>query len=270
MAEYGPMSMIISAWVKKVFQRALCVNAGRKAFLWFEQVATMRDVLSSMPLLDDVLTDKSIARTMIESVREIDDEDLTPMAAVAGSLADATSDFIFSHGATKVVVNNGGDIAVRILGDNQVRVGIGYARPECPIPKIIMLDSSCSSWGIATSGLGGRSFTMGVASAVTIIARTAALADAAATSVANATFVEDDNVVQRKAGDIDPGTDIPNLRVTTKVGPLSYEKRTLALQRGIKKANRIIEKGNIYGARVTVDGETDTTSFFQNHLENTK
>ena len=103
---------------------------------------------------------------------------------------------------------------------------------------------------------------------MTVMARTASLADAAATAIANASFVEDASVIRRKAGEIDPGTDIPGLDVTVRVGPLSREKRSGAIRKALERAEELIEKGAILGAGVTVERETACTSFFQNHLEN--
>lgn len=267
LAEYGPMQLVISAWMGKVPQRKLCISAAHQAFSYFERVAAMKSKLYS-PLSQHMGHMKDFAaRAMVESVRVIGDNDLTPIAAVAGSLADAVADFLFARGMTKVIVDNGGDIAIRLLGNEHVRVGIGPASYQGWVSDVILLDSRFPSWGVATSGLGGRSFTRGVASMVTVLAGTASLADAAATAVANATFLEDDSVVQRKAGHIDPGTDIPDLMVTVKAGPFSHEKKILAIHQALKKTEHLVGRGTIYGARITVDGETDTTSFFQNCLE---
>jgi len=267
MAEYGPMRMIISAWAGKLPKRKLCISAARQAFSYFERVAAVKNELCSLLWRGMKHTKNSVVQSMIESVRVIGDNDLTPMAAVAGSLADAVADFLFARGMTKVVVNNGGDIAVRLIGEEQVKVGIGSTKPGVWLSNVVLIDSSFSSWGIATSGLGGRSFTRGISSKATVLASTASIADAAATAIANASFVEDDNVVQRKAGEIDPGTDIPDLMVTVKVGYLSHEKRMLAIRNALKKAERMVKKGHIYGACVTVGEETGATSFFQNRLE---
>jgi ApbE superfamily uncharacterized protein (UPF0280 family) len=252
MAEYGPMRLVISAWVGKLPQRNLCISAAREAFACFERVAALKDKLSRPPDRNPMRLQDPIAQAMLESVREVGDKDLTPLAAVAGTLADAVADFLFDRGMTRVVVNNGGDIAVRIIGDEEVIVGIGTAACHGRVSKRIMLDSSFSSWGIATSGLGGRSFTRGVASAVTILAKTASLADAAATAVANASFVEDTNVIQRAAEEIDPNTDIAGIPITVEVGPLSEQKKEMAVARALEKAHSLADKRVILGAVVEV------------------
>lgn len=263
LAEYGPMRLVISAWVGKVPQREPCISAARKAFACFERIAALREELSRPLARNPLRFGDPVAQAMVDSVREVGDKDLTPLAAVAGALADAVADFLFARGMTRVVVNNGGDIAVRITGNEQVKVGMGTAAHNGRIAKSIVLDSSRNSWGIATSGLGGRSFTRGVASAVTILARTASLADAAATAVANASFVEDEHVIQQAAERIDPNTDIAGIAVTVKVGPLSQEKTEMAVARALEKANILAEKGVTLGAVVEVQDRTAADSFAQ-------
>lgn len=266
MAEYGPMRLIISAWLGKVPQRDLCISASRMAFTYLERIAALRATLSRPLARHQAHIEDPVARAMIESVLAVGDEDLTPLAAVAGSLADAVADYMFVRGMSRVVVNNGGDVAVRIRGADQVRVGVAASgRPARPSHTIV-LDSSSPSWGVATSGLGGRSFTRGVASAVTVLARNASLADAAATAVANASFVEDNNVIRRKAGEIDPATDIPDLMVTVRVGPLSQETRSRAIAMALDRAERLVKQKTILGASINVGGQSTSTAFFRDHL----
>jgi ApbE superfamily uncharacterized protein (UPF0280 family) len=157
-------------------------------------------------------------------------------------------------------------VAARLRGEGTVRVGI---RPEIgrgEISHILDLDSSSASWGIATSGLGGRSFTRGIASGATVVARSASMADAAATAIANASFIEDENVIQRPAREIDPHTDIPGLSVTLKVGPLSEGKRRLAIARALQKADHFARKGLIFGAFVAVGGDFAMTDFVKERV----
>jgi len=266
LAEYGPMRLVISAWVGKLPQREICVRAARESFAYFERVAALKNELSIPLHRNPVHVRDPIAQAMVDSVHEVGDKDLTPLAAVAGALADAVADFLFDRGMTRVVVDNGGDIAVRIIGNEQVNVGIGTAARNGRISKSIVLDSSLSSWGIATSGLGGRSFTRGVASAVTILARTASLADAAATAVANASFVEDENVLQQPAEKIDPNTDIAGIPVTVKVGPLSEEKVEMAVFRASGKARSLEDQGVILGVVVEVQDRIAVDAFAQARL----
>ncbi len=266
LAEYGPMRLVISAWVGKLPQRSICISAAREAFSYFEKVATLKDVLSRPLGSHSIPLENPIAQTMAKSVLAVGEKDLTPLAAVAGTLADAVADFLFDRGMTKVVVNNGGDIAVRIFGDAEVRVGMNSSAAGDVIPESLLLDSTFSSWGVATSGLGGRSFTRGVASAVTILARTSSLADAAATAIANASLVEDKKVLQKPADSIDPNTDIAGIPVTVKVGPLSEEKKEMAILKAMEKARSLAKRGVILGCIVKVQDRIAADAFAQARL----
>ena len=263
MAECGPMRLVISAFVGKIPQPEMSIRAAKESFKYLEQVARLRGLLRQrFSKLPDSL-DNSLAIKMIRSILAVGDEDLTPMAAVAGTIGDAVADFLFSRGMTKVVLDNGGDVAVRLQEGASVTVGI---RPEIGkqgISNVIGLDSRLPSWGVTTSGLGGRSLTRGIASASTVIAESASLADAATTAVANASFVEDEKVIQRPAEEIDPETDIAGLPVTVKVGPLSEETKAVAVSRAIGRAKELIKRDIIFGAYVAVQGKVAMTDFFR-------
>jgi ApbE superfamily uncharacterized protein (UPF0280 family) len=263
MAECGPMRMVISAHTGKIPQKEMAIQAAEQSFTYLERVANQKSLLarrfSEMP--EDV--EDPLVAEMIKSTLAIGDEDLTPMVSVAGTIADAVADFLFARGMTRVVVDNGGDVAVRLRGGDPVRVGI---RPEIEsqrISHVIYLDPHTPSWGMATSGLGGRSLTRGVASAATVIARKASIADAAATAIANASYVEDEHVMQRLAAEIDPSTDIGGLPVTVKVGPLSGKKKQQALFRAMQKAECLSREGVTIGAFVAVGGRFAMTDAFR-------
>ena len=101
--------------------------------------------------------------------------------------------------------------------------------------------------------------TRGIASAVTVVADTASVADAAATAVANASFVEDEQVIRRPAEEVDPYTDIPGLLVTVKAGPLSETKKTTAVGQAMQRAEELISRNIILGAFVAVQGKEAMT-----------
>ncbi len=265
LAECGPMRLVISSYLGQVAQREMNLQAARASFGYLERVAQLQRVLKSrhtrMPDLEDPL-----AIHMVRSVLEVGDEDLTPMAAVAGTIGDAVADFLLNRGMTKVIVNNGGDIAIRLQAEQTATVGIRTDVNTQEFGHVIELDPGRVSWGVATSGLGGRSLTRGVASAATVVASTASLADAAATSVANASFVEDPQVVRQPAEEVDPQTDIPFTPVTVKVGTLSPEKSRQAVSKAVTWAERLVERGVILGALVVVNGRLGMTSFFEERL----
>jgi ApbE superfamily uncharacterized protein (UPF0280 family) len=265
LAECGPMRLVIEAQVGGIPQREFCIRAAEEAFLLLEKIAQQRRLLSRRYQEVPDGLDDFLALKMIRSVLAVDEE-LTPMAAVAGTISDGVAAFLFRRGMTRVIVNNGGDVAIRTGSGVSVNVGI---RPELnysALTDIITLADERSSWGVATSGLEGRSLTRGVASAATIIAGSASLADAAATSIANASYVEDETVIQRPAEELDEQTDIPGIAVTVQAGPFTEEKKDLALSGAMNKAKAFLKKGLIFGAYIVVDGKVLMTDFVRHRL----
>ena len=252
MAAYGPMEMVISASIGEVPQAGECVRAARESFHCLESVAQWKNSISvPWPQVNEPVQDEVVAN-MVSASRFVGDRDLTPMSAVAGAIADAVADFLYERGMTKVIVNNGGDIAIRVARDQSVQIAVGTQGVPGYSPFTIVLDGSEPSWGVATSGLGGRSLTKGIAQLVTVVSTRAAYADAAATAVANATFVQDPGVIFVQAEDVEPNTDIPGARVVREVGDITEESIMLGLHGGKKKADNLIARGVILGALIIV------------------
>lgn len=195
-----------------------------------------------------------IVKRMYQSVATIGDPTVTPMAAVAGSIAGLVADEIFYRGASKVIVNNGGDIAIRLKPGEMTKVGLAPSI-KFQIPShYITVTADSQITGIASSGFGGRSFTKGIASVATVISSNVGIADAAATLVGNHTFVQDNKVKQVLAEDIYPETDLRGEKVTVKVEELSVEAKKLAIKRGLNKAKTLYDRGLIKGTVVFVQG----------------
>jgi uncharacterized protein len=250
LAECGPMRLTIQAAQNGQPQMETARQAAAAALTFLERVAAWRPDLSRPhgQLLDrfpDELADR-----MLGSVRAVGDPDLTPMAAVAGTIADAVADWLLERGMTRVVVDNGGDIAIRLAGDEQVRVGLRSEMARPGISHVIELDARQPIWGVATSGVGGRSLTRGIASAATVVAGRAGQADAAATAIANACWVADPSINQVPARQMDPHTDLGELPVTLRVGPLSPERAATALEKSLARADALCHQGMIRGALV--------------------
>jgi len=270
MAEWGPMRLSIASFVGKVPQREMNLAAAEEAFDCLERVARLRKELRKPLKNKSLLLKEPLGARMLESVHAIGDRNLTPMAAVAGTIADGVADFLFSRGLTKVIINNGGDISVRLMAPHSVWVGLredvnseGFSSR---IPLNVPPKKEGASFGVATSGLGGRSLTCGIASAATIIANTASLADAAATAVANASFVDHPGVVRRPAETMDTQTDIAGIPVTVQVQELDHKTRRNAISQSLALAEELVKRGTILGAMVAVDGKIGMTSFFENHI----
>lgn len=205
------------------------------------------------PLLTGVRGWPRVLERMYTAVKTAGDPELTPMAAVAGTMADLVGDYLIKQGANKVLVNNGGDIAIRLSRGEKTRVGIA-PRLGAPPTHYLNIKGGGQIGGIATSGRGGRSFTRGIADAAVAIAASAALADACATTLGNGVIVDSPLIQQRLAGEIDPNTDIPELLVTTAVGALPRQLQVQALEKGMDVGRELVDAGIILGAVIFLDG----------------
>lgn len=266
LAECGPMRLVIAAGVGRLPLREPCVRAAEEAFRILERIANQRHRLSKRYAQVPADLDDALALKMIRSVLAVDLE-LTPMAAVAGTIADGVARFLARRGMTRVIVNNGGDVAIRTGKGVSVNVGIKPDLTRSQITDVLTLGDERPCWGVATSGLEGRSLTRGVASAATIIAGSSSIADAAATSVANASYVDDETVIQMPAEELDTQTDIPGVAVTVQAGPFSEDTKDLALSRAMDKAETYRKKGLIFGAYIAVDGKAVMTDFVRQRLQ---
>ncbi|MCK5205756.1 MAG: FAD:protein FMN transferase [Desulfobacterales bacterium] len=253
LAECGPMRLVIRAWKDDRPQPELVRQAAEVSFGYLEAVAKHQALLGISVEQIESVPENDLAKRMIQSVKAVGDTDLTPMAAVAGTIADAVADWIFNRGSTKVVVDNGGDISIRLKANETAAVGIRPRITHLDISHVVNLDDRQPSWGVTTSGRGGRSFTRGIASAVTVIADNASIADAAATSIANACFVEDDSIVQIPAEQMDLNTDLKGVNVTVDVGLLSPGKKIQAVQTALSKADTLCRQKLIVGALVALE-----------------
>ena len=111
--------------------------------------------------------------------------------------------------------------------------------------------------GIATSGWRGRSFSLGIADAVTVLADTAAQADAAATVIANAVDLPGHPaVVRTPANELQPDTDLADRLVTQGVGELRLDEIHAALSAGAQVADQLHRQGLIRAAALNLQGET--------------
>jgi uncharacterized protein len=189
----------------------------------------------------------AVARAMARAVAPHRPAFITPMAAVAGAVADAVlAAMLQGGGITRAYVNNGGDIAVHLAPGQMFSVAIA-SRPG--FPDRITLRGGDGVGGIATSGWRGRSQSLGVADAVTVLAATAAQADAAATMIANSVDLPGHPVITRRAARlIKADSDLGDLAVTTDVGPLSPDLVAAALDRGATHADTLVARGMVAGA----------------------
>lgn len=195
-----------------------------------------------------------ILQRMIRAAGSCQAPDLTPMAAVAGAFGDEVADYLVAQGATRVIINNGGDLALRIKDDGTVRVGLTLSIDAYASDYVVEVDANSGIGGIATSGLGGRGLTKGIASAAVSIAADASTADACATVLGNSTFYPHPGVKQVPAEEVDPLTDIAGQLVTVAVEGLDEETYRKALAQGIAKAREFVSRKLLLGAVVCTGG----------------
>ena len=186
------------------------------------------------------------------------------MAAVAGAVADELlAHMTAAAPLDRAFVNDGGDIAVLVSPGHALDVGVAgeYSRGATPLLNgALRLDAASGVGGIATSGARGRSFSLGIANSVTILARDAATADVAATLVANAVNIDSPAIRRRPARDLDPDSDLRDLPVTVSVGPLTPAEIDAALTAGLQRAADYGQRGLIVDAALMLAGETRTLS----------
>ncbi|HVJ49172.1 UPF0280 family protein [Desulfitobacterium sp.] len=253
--DYGPIEMMLMATSPQMSMISQMQEAAQEAIIWLNRLSQVLDQAKDVRTLNHPrLTELPLPlRWMVEAVLATGDRSLTPMAAVAGTFSDLVADRLVEAGAHKVIINNGGDIAIRLIGSEQTKVGVTPSIGANQFTHVIELSSSKGIGGVATSGRGGRSFTKGIASSATVLAETARVADSCATLVANHCFAPDPNIFQLPAEKLDPQTDIPGHYVTVKVGELNQEVKRKALENALVKVKELENKGIIQGAVVFLD-----------------
>lgn len=197
-----------------------------------------------------------VARRMAEACWPHRAGFITPMAAVAGAVAEHVLAAVAAVPGLRVAhVNNGGDIALLLAPGERLRVGL-VADPAHPRADALAVVAAADPVrGVATSGWHGRSFSLGIADAVTVLAPGAADADAAATVVANAVDVEHPGITRRPALSLDPDSDLGERPVTVAVPPLPPAVAAAALARGAAKAEALMARGLISGACLRLQGQ---------------
>jgi ApbE superfamily uncharacterized protein (UPF0280 family) len=201
-----------------------------------------------------------IARRMFEAVVPYCEQTfITPMAAVAGAVAEEIlRSMTFAASLSRAYVNNGGDIALHLAPGEHFVVGI-VERPDRPsLFGTAILDSTQPVRGLATSGWRGRSFSLGIADAVTVLADRAAMADAAATVIANAVDLPGHpGVVRVPARELAPDSDLGDRLVTQGVRDLSFREIATALDAGVAVAQSLLSDGLIRAAALRLRGKTN-------------
>lgn len=243
---HGPIDLIVSADGPT---REAAFDAARQRF---ESVLT--ELVAEMDALtrpyDGTTFNGDVARRMAEAVAPLsEDRFVTPMAAVAGAVADEILAAMAFEGLSKASVNNGGDIAFFLTTGQTFRA----AAPS----GVIEIGADAPARGLATSGWRGRSQSLGIADAVTVFAATAARADAAATLIANAVDLPGHPGINRRpAHEVEAIPQLGDRMVTVEVGPLSADETGEALARGVSYGDALRARGLILSASLLLNDET--------------
>jgi len=199
--------------------------------------------------------DGPTARRMEAAVMPLAEGFITPMAAVAGSVADEMlAALLAGRKLDRAYVNNGGDSALHI-GKGQ-SMNLAIAGTGNGMADRITIRSEDGVHGVATSGWRGRSFSLGIADAVTVLARTGAEADAAATLIANAVDLPGNPAIKRvPAHELSPDSDLGPRLVTQAVGTLALGEVARALDNGLAVAEDFRRRGLIAASALFLGGE---------------
>ncbi|MCR9221156.1 MAG: UPF0280 family protein [Alphaproteobacteria bacterium] len=252
--QHGPIDLLIEAEGDRAEVEAAYAQAE----------AAFPDILprlaAELPLLRRPVSDETPRGPVAQRMRWAclpfaDTAFITPMAAVAGAVADQMLAALTTRRRlAKAYVNNGGDIAFHLTGDACLTAGLVANDETLEAAGTVRLDAAQPARGLATSGRGGRSFSLGIADAVTVLAATAAAADAAATLIANATDCDDPAIRRAPAHSLDPDSDLGDRLVATQVGPLPAATIDRALDAGAGLAAWCCAQGLIEAAVLSLKG----------------
>ena len=248
---HGPIDILAEAFGAPAAVRAAYTRAAaRFATVLPELVAELPELRSEGLLVEGV-----IARRMAAAVAPFRPAFITPMAAVAGAVAEEVLAALVGLGISRAYANNGGDIALWLAPGERLTCALAISGGL----DRVTVASNDPVRGIATSGWRGRSFSLGIADAVTVVARTAAQADAAATMVANAVDLELPGIRRRPASEVQCDSDLGERLVTVAVPVLKAGERAAALAAGLRAAEKFRARGLIEGAALFLQGECRVT-----------
>lgn len=254
---HGPIDLVLKAFgTRNEVRMAYRAAVARFDTILDECVVDLAEL--RRPLDENPAPSSTVGRRMLAACRPFVGIFITPMAAVAGAVADEMMSAMRSAAdLSKAYVNNGGDIAVYVRPGETLRIGMAAEINSAPAAMRngeIAVTAATRIGGIATSGAQGRSFSRGIASSVTVLSGSAALADAAATMVANEVDIDSPAIRRQPARELDPDSDLRDILVTTSVGKLSPAEIESALAAGSAFATRLLTSGLISGASLTLHG----------------
>jgi ApbE superfamily uncharacterized protein (UPF0280 family) len=254
----GPIDLIVEVGGTEPNMRAAYDAAARRFTGLLDELCDELPSLRQAADLARCVLQGAVARRMYAAVAPFAaDCFITPMAAVAGAVAEEILGVMVDAAQLKrAYVNNGGDIALHLADGEHFTVGLTDRPDRCGLMRSMIINADDPTRGVATSGRHGRSFSLGIADAVTVLARTASQADAAATIIANAVDLPGHPAIARcPAHDLQPDSDLGARLVTRDVGKLSEREVEDALESGAACARTLLAAGLIEGAALRLQGE---------------
>ncbi len=259
--QHGPIDLVLKAWGEAaVIDRVMEAAWQRFGTILPELCAVLGDLRQPVTAKSRIVPMGSeVGRRMVAACLPLSAEFITPMAAVAGAVADEIAAVLAAHGIAKAFVNNGGDIALVLEPGQLLTLGVmgDFGRGQLPAMNgSLIVRSEDAVRGVATSGARGRSFSLGIADSVTVLAASAAAADAAATIIGNAVDLDHPGIVRSPASALDPDSDLLETMVTTAVPALLPGEIEGALRAGLARATELAQQGLIADAALSLQGRT--------------
>jgi ApbE superfamily uncharacterized protein (UPF0280 family) len=255
----GPIDLIVEASGDEANVRAAYQAATRRFTGLLDELCEELTALRQPANPEHCSLRGLVARRMHDAVAPFAAEHfITPMAAVAGAVAEEILGAMLNAAPLeRAYVNNGGDIALHLAEGQQFSIGLMDRPDQSGVMQTLVVDAGDAARGIATSGRHGRSFSLGIADAVTVLARTAAGADAAATIIANAVDLPGHpGIIRVPAHELQPDSDLGARLVTRDVGDLSNNEVEAALEAGAAHGRQHLLSGLIEGATLRLKGKT--------------
>jgi ApbE superfamily uncharacterized protein (UPF0280 family) len=244
--QHGPIDIIARAWGSEAEINAAYHQASTRFLSVLEEIVADLAVLrlpleGATPLVRGV-----VPRRMVAAALPFADRFVTPMAAVAGAVADEVlAAMTAGRNLERAYVNDGGDIAIHLTPGHSLKAGIVDDQDHPHIDADAALTADLGVGGLATSGWRGRSLSFGIADAVTAFAANAATADVAATMIAGAVDADDPAIERRPASEVRDDTELGQRPVTVAVGPLSEPSIVTAMNAGVALAKDYRARGLI-------------------------
>jgi ApbE superfamily uncharacterized protein (UPF0280 family) len=254
----GPIDLVVEARGAADAVRAAYEAAAQRFTGLLDELCAELPELRAAAEPERTLLVGVVARRMHAAVAPYATDDfITPMAAVAGAVAEEILGAMLNAASLdRAYVNNGGDIALHLGEGEHFSVGLMDRPDRDGVMRTIRVDADDPVRGIATSGRHGRSFSLGIADAVTVLAGTASQADAAATIIANAVDLPGHPAIVRKpACEVQPDSDLGARLVTRDVSGLSQNEITTALESGAECARQLFDRGLIERAVLQLCGD---------------